>query len=392
MAESAAQVIDLDAMLQPIEGDNPAGESLQYIGLYDEIREARRADDNLALGDWQTNLKVADWRKVIDLSVPALTNQSKDIQIGAWLGEALAKQYGFAGARDVMRLLKGFHEYFWDYLYPEIDEGDMEARGNALAWMDRQMALALKETPITNVPGQSYNFIQYEDSKKFDIPENFDMLGSDEQEKYNILKRQAETEHRVMGDMWRKSYNTTRRAFYEDTILTLNECWESYQELDRIMDEKFGNQTPGLGEIRKTLDDIKTAVERFVKEKRIQEPDPSDAVAGGGEVGEDGIISYEGGGVMGGGGGGGPLRSRQDALKRLGEVAEYFRRTEPHSPVAYLVNRAVKWGQMPLDSWLAEVIKDETTLGNLRELLGINLYSSSDDGSGGGDGSGSSWY
>jgi len=379
MAESAAPVIDLDAMLQPLEGDNPAGESLQYSGLYDEIREARRSDDALSQGDWQTNVKVADWRKVIELSVPALTNLTKDLQIGAWLGEALTKQHGFGGARDIMRLLKGFHEYFWDYLYPEIDEGDLEARGNALAWMDKQMSLALKETPITNVPGQSYNFIQYEDSKKFDIPENFDMLGSDEQEKYNALKRQAEIEHRTTGDMWRKSYNASRRAFYEDTILTLNECWESYQELDRIMDEKFGNQTPGLGEVRKTLDDIKTAIERFVKEKRIQEPDPSDAVEGGGDGG-DGMVVYEGGGVMVGGGG--PLRSRQDAIKRLSEVAEYFRRSEPHSPVPYLVELAIRWEQMPLSTWLAEVVKDESSLSNLRERLGINPYSG-DDGSGG---------
>ena len=43
-------VIDLEALLAPIPGDNPAGESLQYSGVYDEIREARRADDTLAKG------------------------------------------------------------------------------------------------------------------------------------------------------------------------------------------------------------------------------------------------------------------------------------------------------------------------------------------------------
>ena len=40
-------------------------------------------------------------------------------------------------------------------------------------------------------------------------------------------------------------------------------------------------------------------------------------------------------------------------------------------PVSYLVQRAVSWGHMPLDTWLAEVIKDGGVLDNLRETLGI---------------------
>lgn len=391
MAESVSQVIDIDLLLQPIEGENPAGEGLQYSGIYDEIREARRSDDNLAQGDWQRDTKIADWYKVLDLSVPALTTQTKDLQIGAWLAEALAKLHGFAGVRDGLRLMKGFHENFWDYIHPEIDEGDMEARGNALAWMDKQVSEALKEAPITNVSGQNLSFVQYEESKLFDIPENLEGLPSDQYDRMTALKQQAEEEKRITGDMWRKAYNNSRRAFYEQTLLTLNECWESYQELDRVMDEKFGNQTPGLGDLRKTLDLVKTAIEKFVKEKKIQEPDPSDMTEGeeGGEVvvGEDGVV------ISTGGGGSGPVRSRQEALKRLSDVAEYFRRTEPHSPVSYLVNRAVKWGQMDLNTWLGEVIKDPGTLGSLQDLLGVNAYGSSEDGSsGGGGGDGSSGW
>ena len=32
-------VVDLDLIFQPIPGDNPAGESLRYSGLYDEMRD-----------------------------------------------------------------------------------------------------------------------------------------------------------------------------------------------------------------------------------------------------------------------------------------------------------------------------------------------------------------
>lgn len=387
MAESAPQVIDIDALLQPIDGENPSGESLQYSGIYDEIREARRSEENLAQGDWQRDTKVADWGKVLELTIPALTTQTKDLQIGAWLTEAITKLHGFKGVRDGLIMMKGLHENFWDTLYPEIDEGDMEARGNALAWMDKQVSDALREAPITGGSGQTLNFVQYEESKLFDIPENFDSLPSDQHEKMTALKQQAEEEKKITGDMWRKAYAGSRRAFYDQALLTINECWEAYQGLDRIMDEKFGNQTPGLGELRKNLDLVKTAIERFAKEKKALEPTEEELAAG--SAGEGGEEMVDGEGVVVAGGAGvatGPVRSRQDALKRLNDVAEYFRRNEPHSPVSYLVNRAVKWGQMPLDTWLAEVVKDTGTLGQLQDLLGINQYGGGDDGSGGGGG------
>jgi hypothetical protein len=71
-------------------------------------------------------------------------------------------------------------------------------------------------------------------------------------------------------------------------------------------------------------------------------------------------------------------------LQRLAEVAGYFQRAEPHSPVSYLVQRAVKWGNMPLESWLTDVIKDETVLSHLRQTLGFDTggggWESSDSG------------
>src|SRR5262249_34137356 len=102
--------------------------------------------------------------------------------------------------------------------------------------------------------------------------------------------------------------------------------------------------------------------------KRAEEPDESDVEEGAeGEVSADGTPAK-----AAAGGGGGPIQTRKDALKRLAEIADYFQKTEPHSPVSYLVTRAVKWGNMPLESWLKDVIKDETVLFSLRQTLGFN--------------------
>lgn len=360
-AAAPPPVIDLAALLAPIPGDNPAGENVQYSEVSDEIREARRADDTLAKGEWEHEPKVSEWPKVIDLSTAALTSKTKDLQIASWLTEALVQVHGFTGLRDGLKLMRGLHEQFWDRLFPEIDEGNLDGRANAMNAMDTWLEIPLKAIPLTRSGSElDYSYIQWEDSTRFDIPENLDGLSAEDFNRFTALREEAQAANKTTSEAWRKAKDATRRSFYEETFGLINECWNEFQALDKVMDEKFGQQTPGLGTLKKTLDSIRSLVEKIVKEKRILEPDPvldaqSGVAAGYGE----------------GGTGGGPLRGRAEALRQLAEVAQYFQRTEPHSPVAYLVQRAIKWGHMPLELWLEEVIKDGAVLGHLKETLGI---------------------
>jgi type VI secretion system protein ImpA len=380
MADTNA-VIDLEALLAPLDGDNPAGESLRYDGTYDQIKEARREDEVLAQGDWARDLKVADWPKVIKLATEALLKKSKDLQIAAWLTEGIVKHDKhdrWVALREGLQLLIGLHENFWETAYPEIDpeddEGPLAARANVLAALDARLGDIIKELPLT--AGPKYSFLQYLESKQFDIPENIEHLDSSQQEKMVALKAQAEAEKRVTGDDWRKAKAATSRDFIEARFALINECWDTFKALDAVMDEKFARETPGLGTFKKSLDEIRTVVDLFVKERQKAEPREDEL---GGEVeGEEGAEA-----TMSGGGGfavsGGAIRSRQEALRRLSEIANFFRQTEPHSPVSYAVERAVKWGNMPLEAWLADVLKDGVALDSVREVLGFNTGSSSSD-------------
>jgi type VI secretion system protein ImpA len=376
-SDYASPVIDIDSMLYSISSENPSGENQQYTGLYDEIREARRADEELVQGDWKRELKAADWREVVRLTTEALTSKTKDLQIAAWLTEGVIKQHGFYGLRDGLTLTRRLHEEFWDTIFPEEDEGDLEARANALSWLDRAAGLAVKEVPITNSPKGRYSYFKYEESKGFDVPENLEALESDVQERAAQAKTQAAAEGKITTEDWRNAKSASNRAYYEEVFKTLSECWEEFKLLDSVMDEKFGRQTPGLGELKKSLDQVRAFVELIVKEKRILEPDPADEVVeedeGWGETTDGEPRAGRGSGTSG------PIGSRQEALRRLHELADFFRKTEPHSPVSYLVQRAVKWGNMPLEVWLKDVIKDAGTLGAILETLGIGGDSYSGD-------------
>jgi type VI secretion system protein ImpA len=371
--EPKSPVINLETLLAPISEEKPSGEYMRYSGIYDEISEARRSDD-LPQGEWQTEVKLADFRKVIGLAVPVLEKDTKDLQIGAWLSEALVKEHGFVGLRDSLRMVSGFQENFWETLHPEIDEGDMEGRANALAWMEAQVAFALKQAKITGYSG--YSFIDYEDSKKYDFPDNIESLDSTEQARYNALRAEAEKDNRITSNKWRAEMAQTRRLFYEELNFLIEECWAGYNDLNRIIEEKFErNQAPGLNNLRKALDDVHSQVKKFLEEKRTEEPDEATEEITEEIEGEDGTIVR----VAGVATASGAIQNRQDALKRLGDIAEYFRKNEPHSPVSYVLQRAVKWGNMPLELWLQDVIKDETVIFNIRQTLGFNTNLPTDE-------------
>jgi type VI secretion system protein ImpA len=361
---SAAEVIDVEALLAPISGDNPAGENLQYGGLHDEIREARRAEDALAQGDWQRELKAADWDLTLELAEKALKTQTKDLQVAAWLTEALVKKHGFPGLRDGLKVMRGLHERFWDNVYPEVEDGDLEARANSVSWLDRQAAFALKEVPLTKASGMAYGYIQMEQSKEFELPANAD---AETINRVNAERAKAGENGKITPEDFAKAKSASKRAFYEEISGQLTECGQEFRALDRAMDEKFGRETPGLGELKKSLDQVKDFADKTLKEKRAEEPSAADIGAEGG--GEEGAVASGSPGATG------VIRSRQDALARLAQVADYFRRTEPHSPVSYLVQRAITWGQMPLDAWLADVIKDGGLLEAIKETLGLKSAS-----------------
>lgn len=364
-------VIDLEVLLQPISEESPSGESLRYSGIYDEITEARREDDHLNRGEWVTDLKVADYGKVLDIGIPALSTQTKDLQIGVWVADAVIRKHGLAGFRDALLMLHGFHERFWDTLHPEIEDGDMEGRANAMSWFDIHGAEAVRTAPFTGSKG--YSYADFEDSRKYDFPENIDSLPTEEKVRINALKAEAEKNRSVTGSLWNVERMETRRAAMESINFTIEECWTAFNDLNRLCEEKYDrNQTPGFSNLKKAFENVHEQAKKLLEEKRIEEPDEIEEE----EMPESGE-AVTAGAAKGDGSVAGAIANRKEALRRLGEIAAFFQRTEPHSPVSYLVQRAVKWGNMGLETWLQEVIKDQSVLVQLRETLGV-------DGTGGG--------
>ena len=141
-------VIDVEAILRPIAGDNPAGKDVRDGKDVAVLKEARRQEEVLSQGDWKRDAKVADWPKAIQLATKILTEHSKDLQVAVWLVEALLKRHGFAGLRDGLTILRGLHANFWDGLYPAIEDGDLEYRSGKLDALNKLLPFAVNNAPL----------------------------------------------------------------------------------------------------------------------------------------------------------------------------------------------------------------------------------------------------
>ncbi|MQA39496.1 type VI secretion system protein TssA [Rugamonas aquatica] len=128
-------------------------------------------------------------------------------------------------------------------------------------------------------------------------------------------------------------------------------CLAVLADLERIVDQRLGADGPGFSVAR----DAVQAVIRSIA------PVGSTAALAAVQDAANGAAPARAGG---------PLQDRHQALAQLRAVADFFRRTEPHSPVAYLADRAASWGDMPLHVWLRAVIKDPAAIAGVEELLG----------------------
>ena len=126
-------------------------------------------------------------------------------------------------------------------------------------------------------------------------------------------------------------------------------CLAMLMSLERVVDRRLGADGPGFSAARDALQSTLRAVTPAGGAAGLPITDAATGAAG---------INP-----------GGLLQSRQQALAQLRLVADFFRSTEPHSPVAYLASKAASWGEMPLHVWLRTVIKDPAAIASIEELL-----------------------
>jgi type VI secretion system protein ImpA len=333
-------------ILEPIPGENPSGTDQRYSPSYDKIKEARREDDDLPQGAWVQERKVADHRKVIELSQELLAKTSKDLQLAVWLTQSLTSSQGFVGLRDGLTLFHGLFEKFWDTLHPELEDGDAEPRADLLGAMAKSLESVVRKVPLCN---EGYAFYQYQESR---------LITTEDAAKTKEEKAAREAklkEGKTPPEAIDKAFGETPKAYYAAAEKSIDASVEALTKLDAISREKFGMVAPSFNKLRSQIDDIRGVIHKTLEKKRETDPDPVEEVppepevqaAEGAEVSQAGTIGGDSSQVSVR-----PMALGQDpgdrgvAIANVAAAAAFLRQKEPFSPAPYLMLRGLRWGEL----------------------------------------------
>jgi len=354
------QVIDISSLLQPISADLRAGGDLRAdtspTSLYAQIRDARkaaRAAERTNLFDRSNPEADENWRKVADLAPKALRERSKDLEVAAWYTESLIRRHGFAGARDGFTLIRGLIEEFWDGLYPLPDEDGIATRVASLTGLNGEGAEGVLIAPIRTAfitesgPDGAFAYWQYKQAVET-------QRISDDAARGDQIAKNGFSLDDIL-----KSVEESTPEFYVRLRDDVAGALEEYKRVGDILLEKCGaSDAPPTSNIVTILGDVLGAINHIAKHKLpAAESIATDGVEGNG-AGE--AVSFTG-----------SIKTRHEAFQQLSQISQFFRRTEPHSPVSYIIEKAVRWGNMSLSELMDELIPDSNSRTTYSSLTGV---------------------
>lgn len=332
-------VINLDELLAAIPGDDPAGEPVPFQVREDLEQLRKEVDpDDFAPDDpaRPAEAKRADWPKIVRLGITTLTGTSKDLQVAARTAEALASQHGFGGLADGLRLLRGLVDQCWDRMHPVVEDGDFEVRGGPFNWLgdaDRgaRFPNTVRALPLVRGDNGAWSWRDWQSIRE----------GAREKADFDRAVAAAGRED-------------CQQAFDD-----LTRCLTEFKGLTEALTAKMGPDGPAMSELQAALSDCYTLGKQVLQQKGpAADEGPAEAApaeANGAPAGSPARAAA----------------SRAEAYRRLAEAADVIERLEPHSPIPYLVRRAVELGALPFPQLMRALIRDEGVLGEMNRELGI---------------------
>ncbi|MGB7188869.1 MAG: type VI secretion system protein TssA [Acidobacteriaceae bacterium] len=338
-----------DDLLNPVPGENPSGASLRYERVYDQIKEARTEDDeSIPTGAWQRQAKKADFALVIKLAGEALATKSKDLQLAAWLTEAHVKREGIGLVEPCFKLMWDLQEQFWETLHPEIEDGDAGMRAVPIEWVANRIAAVLRESPITR---DSLNYFQFKESRA---------IGYEADAESSDAKREARElgikDGKVTGEEFDKSFASTPKSFYAQLENSIHAATETLDGLQVYCEGKYGDDGPGFSRLHGSLEEVGQVITSLLNEKRKLEPDPV-AESAEEEPEEEVESEAEPEEADPSEAAAAPVAKKgkalsaepvdwDDAIRRVQSCALFLQKDRSSSPIAYLLQSSVRFGEM----------------------------------------------
>ncbi len=309
-------VIDVDQLLQELSEETPCGEDLEYDTAFSEMERAAVGKPDQEIGETVVAAEEPDWRQLKNNALEVLS-RSKDLRAAIYLARALVKTDGHIGLSEVLGLLRGLLEKYWDTVHPQLDpddDNDPTMRLNTMATLTDADAMINNVRAATLVSSRGLGTFSHRDC----------MIASG-----NLQQPPGSGEDAP-------SMTAIDAAFMdcelEELIATSDAVGLSIEHvpaIDAFLTEKLGaGNSPDLSDLTTELKAIKD-----ILSERLMRRGVSDEQAEA-EDGEEGAAGGASSPITG------EIQSREDVIRLLGKISDYFLRNEPSSPVPLLMHRA----------------------------------------------------
>lgn len=379
-------VLDFAKLTAPIAPDKPAGSDPRLdpspTSAYFKIKDDRRNACELERPGAD---KMPDWGVVKQLATKILTEQAKDVSVSVYLIEAMIRLEGFAGLRDGFRLTRELVEKYWESMFPIADaaevarEKELKTRPTLTPEEKDELQTLTEENlstrlaPLIGLNGHESDGTLLAPIARVPITD-MTSLGQFALAQYNEgnfvkkitdpkLQQQKIDAGAVTLDKFQKAVAETEPAFYVKLVDDLNGALTELGKLGTALDQRCDGKGPPISSIRTRLTECLDVVKEVAKDKlRVAAP-PADGAAKKEDAKPGQPATAPSGAV----------HTREQALETLTKVADFFRKTEPHSPMSYALDQIVRWGRMPLPELWTELIGDEAPRKSVFKQVGIRL-------------------
>ncbi|MDR2403920.1 MAG: type VI secretion system protein TssA [Spirochaetaceae bacterium] len=343
-------MIDADALMVTLEGENPAGQNLEYDPLYLEMDALAVEVPDSFMGDSKIEGRGPDWKKLSKICLE-LWAKTRDLRVAVYLVIAEAITGGLAGLATGLKLPVFLIKDLWDSFYPKLDPDDDDdplERLNILAMLSPQVG-AIND-PVMFIP--RFREVRLVPSLGYTLR---DLLIS-------LNEIEMSGDKTIDPKLLRAEFMNVSAAEIEAQAALAKEARTLIVELCQEMNGKMkGSYSLDMSALIHDLDRLTAFYQNHLDslvpaspESEAGEGSVSPAAPASGE--KIALLSYH-------------AASRAEALLLLKKGAEYFQTQEPNSPIPHLIDRALRFSGMNFIELLEDIVPDALSRG--RDILGI---------------------
>ncbi len=329
-------IIDVDALLLEIDSDAPCGPDLEYDPAFLALEQEALGKPEVQYGETITPAVPPDW-KIVRRMAGELLERSRDLRLALHLARASLALSGIAGLAACLALIEGLLDRRWDSVHPLLDaddDNDPTLRINSLAILADSSTLVreLKDATLLTLPVLGALTIRLLDIANGDQPPP---AGQDKIAISSIEHALADLDPEKLA----ASVDALKRAL------------DSVVNIEVILVRQVGSsQALNLDALTRPL---RKAYEFLARQQRGGAIEATEGDGTGGAA-----VSLDGAALPARAAASGEIANRDDVIRVLDKLVQYYARHEPSSPVPILLERARRLVPMTFFDILQDLAPD----------------------------------